>query len=226
MDKKVVLITGGADGLGKAIAKSLIEDYQVVILGQDKTKMEKVALELGADFVIADITKEDEIRKAVNQVASKNGAIDILVNNAGIWIQGPIDENDSILLKKTIETNTYGTILITKYVSAQMKKQKEGKIINVISQGGLYAKAERSVYTASKWAITGFTKSLQDELGKFNIGVSGFYPGPIQTKFFEKAGINKDMTNYMEPEDVAKMIKVIIEVPKGLFIPELGIKPI
>lgn len=226
MNKKVILITGGSDGLGLAVAESLSTDYRVVILGKDKDKTQKVASDLAVDFVIADITKEKEVTKAIKEIIAENKRIDVLINNAGAWIQGPIDENDSELLKKTIEVNTYGTIMITKHVVSEMKKQKSGQIVNVISQGGLYAKAERSVYTASKWAITGFTKSLQDELGKFNIAVSGFYPGPIQTKFFEKAGVTKDTTNYMKPADVAKMIKVMIEVPKGLFIPELGIKPI
>ena len=106
-----------------------------------------------------------------------------------------------------------------------MKSRKVGKIINVISQGGLYAKSERSVYTASKWALTGFTKAMQAELKPFSVAVVGLYPGAIKdTNIFKKAGNERDMSNALAPEVVADAIVYICGLPDGVNIPELGLE--
>jgi len=224
--KKVIVITGGSDGFGKAVAQNLRNDFTVVILGREKNKTEKVAREIGVDFVVADITDPRQVKQAIESVVSKYAQIDVLVNNAGVWIQGLLEENDDARIRDTLDVNVYGTILVTKYAVPFMKSQRTGKIIKVISQAGLNKKAERSVYNASKWALTGFTKSLQLELGIHGISVCGFYPGAMKTSFFSKAGIEKDTKNYMNPDEVAKSVRFIIEAPDNLDIPEFGIQPI
>jgi short-subunit dehydrogenase len=105
-----------------------------------------------------------------------------------------------------------------------MKEQKAGTIINVISQSGLYGKAERSVYGASKFALTGFTKSLEPELEKYGIRVAGLYPGKIATGMFAKVGISKDMSDALAPADVARAVSYIISQPDYVTITELGLK--
>jgi len=107
-----------------------------------------------------------------------------------------------------------------------MKKRKSGLIINIVSQAGLYGKAERSVYTASKFALTGFTKCMQPELAPFGIRVTGLYPGKMNTSFFEKVGIKKGTEDAADPEKVAETIKYIIEADENIVFPEVGIKHI
>jgi len=107
-----------------------------------------------------------------------------------------------------------------------MKKRKTGTIVNIISQAGLYAKPNMSVYFASKWAITGFTKSIQVELAEHNIRVTGVYPGKLNTRLFQKAGIEKDMRNAIDPEEVAKAIQFILQYDDTIVVPEFGIKHI
>lgn len=224
--KKTILITGGSDGVGKALAENLSDIYQVVILSKDKENTKNVAKEIGVDFVVADVTKPEEVKEAVEKVIGKYQKIDVLVNNAGIWTQGPIEENEDSVIKSILDVNTYGTILMTKYVVPHMKKEKVGKIINVISQAGLYGKAERSIYNTSKWAITGFTKSIEMELSKFGISVNGFYPGAIKTDIFKKTGNDRNMDDYIEKEDVVRVLRFILETKSNLNLPEIGIKSI
>lgn len=224
--KKTILITGGSDGVGKALAENLSDIHQVVILSKNKEKTESVAKEIGVDFVVTDVTKPEEVKEAVKKIINKYQKIDVLVNNAGIWTQGLIEESEDSVIKDILDVNTYGTILMTKYVVPHMKKEKAGKIINVISQAGLYGKAERSVYNTSKWAITGFTKSIELELSKFGISVNGFYPGAIKTDIFKKTGNDRNMDNYMERDDVVRVLRFIIETKSNLNFPEIGVKSI
>lgn len=224
--KKILLITGGSDGVGKALAENLHDIYQVIILGKNQEKTESVAREIGVDFVVADITKPEEVIEAVKKIVDKYKKIDILVNNAGVWTQGLVENNENNEIKNILDVNIYGTILMTKYVVPHMKKEKVGKIINVISQAGLYGKAERSIYNTSKWAINGFTKSLELELSKFGISVNGFYPGAIKTDIFKKIGNERNMDGYMEKDDVVRVLRFVIETKSNLNFPEIGIKPI
>ena len=180
--KKVIIISGGSDGLGKEIAKTLSGEHQVIILSPTRTKLESVAQETGCDFEICDVADFKSVTNAINNIIQKYKTIDCLINNASLWIEGELDLNDPENIKKVIEVNTLGVIYLTKSVIPFMKLKSKGLIININSQGGLYGKKERSVYTTTKWAITGLTKCLQPELAKYGIAVTGIYPGKMKTK--------------------------------------------
>ena len=222
--RKVILISGGSDGLGKSIAGYLANDCQVVILCPTESKLKKAAREIGVDFVVADVRNYKSLEKAVERVILKYNRVDCLVNNAGLWIQGELDDNKAEDIKDVIEVNNLGVVLFSKAVIPQMKKQKRGLIVNIISQGGLYAKPERAVYSAAKWGVTGFTKSLQGELAKYGISVTGIYPGKLNTKMFEKMGIEKDMSDALAPREVARIVKFLLETDSKVIFPEIGIK--
>ncbi|MES2409119.1 MAG: SDR family oxidoreductase [Patescibacteria group bacterium] len=222
--KKVVLITGGSDGLGKALAESIKEEYRVVILSHNEEKLKKVAEELEVDFAVADISKYGEVEKAIQTIIAKYKKIDYLVNNAGVWISGYLEEVNSTEIQRVIDTNVLGTMFVTRAVLPFMKEEKDGKIINVISQNGLSAKIDRSIYTASKWALTGFTKCLQMDLVHSGIAVSGFYPGLMKTNLF--TGSSRDVSHSMDPKEVAENLRFIISAPKNIIISELGVNPL
>lgn len=221
---KVIVISGGSDGLGKSIAEQLSKKYKVVIISPTKDKLEKVSQEIGCDFKVCDVSNYNSVQDTVESILKKHGRIDCLINSAGVWIEGSLETNDSEKIKKAIDVNTIGTIFLTKAVIPQMKKQSSGRIINIISQAGLYAKAERSVYNASKWAITSFTKSMEAELKNYGIGVIGIYPGKMKTEMFSKMGIKKDMSDGLDTEDVAKTIEFILSFGDEITFPEIGIK--
>lgn len=225
-DKKVILITGGSDGLGRAIAKRLNSQYTVIILSPTRDKLKKVASEIGCDYVTSDVSIYGSVQSAVKTIKKKYGRIDCLINNAGLWIEGELDENEPRRMEEVAMVNFMGVIFMTKAVIPLMKTQKSGLVININSQGGLYVKPKRSLYTATKWGITGFTKSMQSELAPYGISVTGIYPGKMNTPMFEKIGIKKDMSDAIDPDDVAKIVEFLLTLDPKIVLPEIGIKSI
>ncbi|HJP96474.1 MAG TPA: SDR family oxidoreductase [Candidatus Saccharimonadales bacterium] len=217
---KTILISGGSEGLGKAIAQNLVRNNNVIILARDESKLKAAAEELGCRYVVGDVRDYAAMQKMCDEL----GAIDCLINNAGVWLQGPLDKTDDKRIQETIDTNVNGTISLTKAVLPRMKQQKSGLIINVISQGGLNTREGWPIYTASKWAITGFTKAMQQELEPFGIGVTGLYPATLNTEMFAKSGVPKDVSHALNPDDVAKMVEFIVSMDGILLLPEVGVK--
>lgn len=217
---KTVVITGGSEGLGKTLASRLVLNYRVVIISRNADTLAQVASEIGCEYRVCDVRDYIQVERVVKEV----GEVDCLVNNAGIWLQGALDETDPERIREVLEVNTLGTINFTKAVVPMMKQQKTGRIINVISQAGLNARAGWPVYIASKWAITGFTKSMQQELEPFGIGVTGLYPSTLNTDMFAKSGVPKDVSQALDTDDVAKTIEFMLSFDDGTLFPEIGIK--
>lgn len=222
--QKIIVISGGSEGLGKEIARVLTGEHKVIILSSNKTKLAETAGEIGCEFKQCDVSDYQNCSTVIEKIIQKYKKIDCLINNAAIWIEGELDTNEPDRIAKVLNVNTTGLIFLTKAVVPFMKKEKKGLIINIISQAGLYGKRERSVYDASKWAVTGFTKSLQPELSKYGVVVTGIYPGKMNTKMFEKIGIHKDMSDSIDPVVVAKTIKFLLSFENDICFPEIGIK--
>lgn len=224
--KKAILITGGSEGLGYEIAKVLAPNNSVIIISENESKLKSAAKEIQCEYYLCDVREPRQIEEVVTKVIEKYSKIDCLINNAGILIKGELETHTAKQISDVLGVNTFGTIMFTHQVVPIMKSQKGGLIINIISQGGLYAKKNWSVYEASKFAITGFTKSLQFELSPYNIRVSGIYPGKLDTSIFEKAGFTTDRSDALDPKEVAKAIEFIISLPGDTLITDLGIKRI
>ena len=222
--KKVVLISGGSDGLGLAIVKELIANCSVVVIARNEAKLKTLQNKIGCDYRVGDVTRYEEMRRAVDSVLEEYSQIDILINNAGIWIQGELETNEPEKIKQVLETNTLGTIYLTRAVVPSMKEKKSGLIINTISQAGIYAKAQKSVYHASKFAAAGFTKSLELELTPYGVRVCGLYPGLMRTELFDKSGNCRNMECALEVKEVSRLVSFIISLDESTVIPEVGIK--
>ncbi len=229
---KSVLISGITSGLGKAVAMALLEKgFAVSGFAPDAKKCKSLTKEFStlynsAAFLITpgNITREKDLAAVIAKTQKKFGHIDILLNNAGVWTEGKLESLTPATIKAVVEVNTYGTMLLTRMVLPLMKRMRRGRIINIISQAGLHAKAERSVYNASKWALTGFTRSLQLELKGSGVAVTGVYPGKINTNLFKAAGVKKDMGNALTVREVAELIVFSASAPGHVVYPELGIK--
>ncbi|MBO5005073.1 MAG: SDR family oxidoreductase [Clostridia bacterium] len=224
--KKTILITGGSDGLGKTLAEYLSKENNVIIIATNEEKLKKVATNNNCTYKICDVSDYKLVENTINEIIEQHNKIDVLINNAGLWIQEELDINDSDRIKSVIEVNLLGTINVSKAVIPNMKQNKDGIIININSQAGINHKAERTVYNASKWGVTGFTKSLQDELAKYGIRVTDVLPGMLKTDMFNKLNITKNMENGLETKEVARLIQFIIDTPSNVMIPEVGIKNI
>lgn len=224
--KKTILITGGSDGLGKTLAEYLSKENNVIIIATNEEKLKKVAENNNCTYKICDVSDYKLVEKTITEIIEEHNKIDVLINNAGLWIQEELDINDSDKIKSVIEVNLLGTINVSKAVIPNMKQNKDGVIININSQAGINHKAERTVYNASKWGVTGFTKSLQDELAKYGIRVTDVLPGMLRTDMFNKLNITKNMENGLDTKEVARLIQFIIDTPSNVMIPEVGIKNI
>ena len=223
---KTIVITGGSDGLGKTLAADLAKDNKVVIIATTEEKLKAVAEANGCAYKVCNVGDYEAVVKVMSEIAEEIGGIDVLVNNAGLWIQKELDENDPARIEAVVDVNVLGVMNCAKAVIPYMKKQNDGLIINISSQAGINHKAERVVYNATKWAVTGFSKSLQDELAKYGIRVSCVMPGMMRTDMFKKLDIEKNMANGVDTEQVARLIRFIVETPADVMIPEVGIKNI
>ena len=224
--KKTIIITGGSDGLGKTLTETFSKENNVIILATNEEKMNLVAKENNCFYKVCDVSNYDVVEKAINEIVKEYNKIDVLINNAGLWIQEELDVNNSNRIKSVIEVNLLGTINVSKAVIPSMKANKDGLIININSQAGINHKAERVVYNASKWGITGFSKSLQDEVAKYGIRVTDVMPGMMKTEMFSRMNIEKNMVNGLDTKEVARLIQFIIDTPSDVMIPEIGIKNI
>lgn len=221
-----IIITGGSDGLGKTLAESLSRDNNVIILATNEEKLREVANEYNCEYKVCDVSDYNRVDEVVKEIYNDYGNIDILINNAGLWIQEELDVNDYNRINDVIDVNLLGVINCSKAVIPYMKEKKDGLIININSQAGINHKAERVVYNASKWGVTGFSKSLQDEVAKYGIRVTNVMPGMMKTDMFKKMNIEKNMANGIDTKEVSRLIEFIIATPKDVMIPEVGIKNI
>lgn len=224
--KKVIVITGASDGLGKTLTESLSKENNVIALATTEEKLQKVAEDNNCNYKVCDVSDYHQVEKCTNEIIEEFGKIDILINNAGLWIQEELEENDVERIRDVIDVNLLGMIYMTKAVIPIMKSRQDEIIININSQAGINHKAERVVYNASKWGVTGFSKSLQDEVAKYGIRVTDILPGMLKTDMFNKMNIKKNMENGLDTKEVARLVKFIIDTPKDVMIPEVGIKNI
>ncbi|WP_197382556.1 glucose 1-dehydrogenase [Mycolicibacterium mengxianglii] len=184
VDGKVVLISGGAQGMGASHAKMLVDEGAKVVIGDIlDEKGQALADELGdaARYVHLDVTDADQWAAAVNTAVENYGLLNVLVNNAGIVALGKIGKFDMAKWQKVIDVNLTGTFLGMQAVVEQMRAAGSGSIINVSSIEGLRGAPMVHPYVASKWAVRGLAKSAALELGKDNIRVNSIHPGFIRT---------------------------------------------
>lgn len=223
---KNIVITGGSDGLGKTLTESLSKENNVIILATSEEKLKDVATANGCKYKVCDVSNYRLVDETIKQINDEFGKIDVLINNAGLWIQEELDTNDSEKINSVVDVNLLGVINCSKAVIPIMKQNNDGLIININSQAGINHKAERVVYNATKWGVTGFSKSLQDEVAKYGIRVTNVMPGMMKTDMFNKMNIQKNMANGIDTKEVARLIQFIIDTPADVMIPEVGIKNI
>jgi len=207
---KVMLITGGASGLGLATAKEFLArgaKLSLVDIDYDGLKEKKEALlkEYGDSEILilkADVSKEEEVKNYVEETMNKYGRIDGFYNNAGIeGKQASIGEYDLEMFHKVIEINLMGVYYGLRYVLPIMKKQKSGKIVNTASVAGILGLENQSPYIASKHAVIGMTKSAAVEYSEAGININSIAPGAILTPMVE--GSFKQI-NPENPEEAQK----------------------
>jgi NADP-dependent 3-hydroxy acid dehydrogenase YdfG len=211
MKKEIVIISGGANGLGYELIKKLIQKENLVIcnIDRDLKRLNQIKQEFSNknyyDFY-GDVSNEDFIIKTIKEI-SKLGPIGYLINNAGEPCFVLPTENT----EKVLNINLKGLLGMV-YLSAQVLKSMEktgGKIINIMSSASLRGNKQESAYCATKWAEKGYTESLKVAYKGTNVKIVGVYPGGMNTQFYEN---NRDYVNeekqstFMNPSEVADIV--------------------
>ncbi|QAU46174.1 SDR family NAD(P)-dependent oxidoreductase [Bradyrhizobium guangzhouense] len=193
MTSPVVLITGALAGIGRATAISFARSgHRVIVSGRRDDAGQVLAAELRdlgaeAEFVNADVREEVEIRDLVDKTVARFGRLDIAVNNAGVeGSPGPVWEQTEQSYTDIFNTNVLGTLLSIKHELRVMKAQGAGSIINISSTMGERGAANLALYTASKHAVEGLTKSAALEAAAFGVRVNAVAPGPTDTAMLDR----------------------------------------
>lgn len=220
-NNKTILITGASRGLGRAIAKKFSQNNYNVIINYNNS--EKEALELQKELeknnvktiiIKADITKENEVKKMIDETIKTFKKIDVLVNNAGIAIDTTIEDKTVENFQKIINTNLIGPFIVSKYVGEYMMKENNGKIINISSTNGIDTYYEYSLdYDASKAALISLTHNLALHFAPY-INVNAVAPGWINTemnKNLDKEYIDQEkekilLKRFAQPEEIAEVV--------------------
>jgi NAD(P)-dependent dehydrogenase (short-subunit alcohol dehydrogenase family) len=185
---KIVVITGGETGIGRATVEAFARARgTVIIAGFLEDEGQSVAATLSAqgrpvEFIKTDVQKESVVDEVAAKIIGKHGRIDILVNNASIFDGfAGINETSMVLWDKVINTNLRGTFLMSRAVLKDMMPRQEGTIVNVASAGGIIGGADGLAYTASKFGVIGLTRQMACDLTAKGIKVNAVCPGMIQT---------------------------------------------
>jgi len=236
--KKVILITGVSSGFGKECSELLAENGHIVY----GTVRKGISYDGAVNLLKMDLTDPVSMKEAVKEVIEKEGRIDVLINNAGMHTGGPVETAPAEHINLQMNTNFLGTVQLTREVLPYLRKQGRGLIINFSSIGGLMGLPFQGYYSASKFALEGFSEALRMEVKQFNIKVTLVNPGDFRTansanrrnyltpsgpedpygKQFETTlgVIEKDEARGRKPELLAKKLLEIVEAgnPKQKYI--------
>jgi 2-hydroxycyclohexanecarboxyl-CoA dehydrogenase len=230
MTERVALVTGGARGIGRAIALALADDGRRVAVGDVLVEeAAKTAEEIGGDALALplDVTDSGSVAAAVERAANELGAIDVLVNNAGWDEARPFIETDEAFWDRVIEINFKGGLRVTRAVLPGMVERHWGRVVNISSDAGRVGSSLESVYSGAKGAVIAFTKTIAREVARSGVTANVVCPGPTRTAFLERIvgeggeQLVESLTRAVpmrrlgEPEDVAAAVAFLASDAAG-----------
>ena len=183
---RVWMITGSAGGLGAGIARAaLVNGDQVVATDLDLARLDQTYSSDQVMTAALDIRDEQQAQTVVTAAVARFGRIDVLVNNAGYGQFGPFEEVEPEAIERQFATNVFGTFNVTRAVLPVMRRQRSGHLVMVSSNGGFKGVRGASMYSASKFAIEGFSEALAEEVAEFGIRLTLLEPGAFRTDFLD-----------------------------------------
>jgi 3-oxoacyl-[acyl-carrier protein] reductase len=219
------LITGGSSGIGRAIAQTLAQSgARVAITGRDKGRLTEAAQALKVTPIAADVSKESDVERTYHEFFEEFGELDILVNNAGFGVFKPLAEFDLANFAAVFATNVTGAMLMAREAAKHFITRQRGNIVNISSTASLRGAPNGTAYYGSKFALRGMTECWRAELRRYNIRVFLINPSEVMTNFYPLAGLpQKESETKLRPEEIAYMVKTVLEMDDRGFTPELSI---
>lgn len=235
MEKKVWFITGSSRGLGNSIARSALEDGNLVVAtARNPEALEALVQKYGENVlpIALDVTKIEQVQAAISKTMEKFGRIDVVVNNAGYGNIGSIEETTYEDFRAQVETDLWGTINVTKEIIPIFRKQRSGHVIQISSIGGRKGGPGLGAYQVSKFGVEGLSEVLNTEASSFGVKVTIIEPGAIRTDWAGSSMVKHEvladykntvgaLSDYLETHTGAeigspdKMADVIVEVTKA-----------
>ncbi len=228
---KVCIISGGSTGLGLSLAAKLLNaGMNIIILGRDSNKLIETAewLQTGMDYyrvtpVTCNIGNEKDVHKLGDYIKSQDLEVEYLFNNAGTGNFAKAEVSDSEMVDKVFEANLKGLILLTSEILRITPDKAELTIVNIMSTSALYGRAEETIYCAAKWGARGYTEALRTELKGTKRNIIAVYPGGMKTDFWKAPGQNRDISDFMDPDEVAEKIVNTVMVSEKMVVTEITI---
>ena len=232
LEDRVVLVTGGAQGLGAAICRRLAGvGARVVVADVNESGATKLAEELAGRGAHAlgqrlDVRDESAARATIESVVSECGRLDAIVNNAGVDVTKSIGELTFEEWDRVLDVNLRGPFVMSKLALETMSRAGQGgHIVNIVSTAACRAWANASAYHASKWGLLGFTRALHVEGRALGVKVTALIAGGMRTPFLLDRFPDIDVNVLQDPENVADAVRFVLSQPKGTVIPELMVLP-
>jgi len=226
LEGATALVTGGSNGIGLAIAKTLIKaGAKVAITGRDEKRLAAAANEIGAHPIHADVAKEVDVLRSYRELFQRYDHLDILVNNAGFGVIKPLVEMDLASFQQVFATNVTGAMLMAREAAKHFIQRKSGNIINIGSTAAVRGAAKGTAYYGSKFALRGMTECWRAELRPYNIRVMLVNPSEVLTDFYATAGLpqNKDNPTKLRGGDIAHAVQSALEMDDRGFMIELTV---
>lgn len=229
---QVAIVTGASRGIGKEIAIKLAEQGAKLTIVGSSADVHQSAKELSDQgfldviAVQADVANEVDMNKVIEATLEKYGQIDTLVNNAGIGFFKLTEEVTVEEWRKLFEVNVQGVFISAKAVLPHMKNRKQGTIITISSDVGRYTIPNGAAYTASKYAVQGFSGSLAQEVREYGIRVGTINPGMVDTYFANSTQGLPEKEEWLKVEDIANAVVYMASAPKHMLIDEIVLHPL
>ena len=226
LKNQVALVTGGSNGIGKEVARQLVNAGAVVyITGRNEERLNAAAAETKATGVLSDVSVQKDIDHIVSTIMENEGRLDILINNAGFgagWAEiGNLNMEDML---RVYQTNVFGAAMMGQAAASIFKDQKSGNIVNIGSTASLKGYAKGSIYASSKFALRGLSQCWQADLRPYNVRVMHVNPSEVTTAFGKIDGLPRDeVANKLLPKEIADQILSQLRIDNRGFVPEVTI---
>jgi NAD(P)-dependent dehydrogenase (short-subunit alcohol dehydrogenase family) len=220
--ERAALVTGGSSGIGYAIASMLHEQgFALTLAARTQAKVEAAAATLGAHAVTADVAKEEDCSRIVDEHRERHGRLDVLVNSAGIGIAGWIDELDTKHVDLQLNVNLRGTMLVTA-AALPLLRESRGLVVNLASIAGTSPSKHLPVYGAAKAGVINFTSALNRAEEEHGVRATALSPGFVDTPMTSWAPVPQD--RMIRPEDCAEVVRALLRLSPYARLPHVVIE--